>query len=256
MENGYSKLIDDILYAYDRCTPTRISSLRENQIFVFGTDKKGSQKYGAAGMAAKRFGAQVGVVDGPTGMCYALPTMGFTEDELSHAVVRFEQYVKEHTQYKFLVTAVGCGHAGFNVNRVANMFKGLLGVTNVMFPVQFLNVYKEECLNSHERPMTVSVETEEKQVETENELNNKAFLYYDKKVHNVIRYLVENEIPFIEEGGYALLDSNEKVIAEAELGIETEKIVLYPFNSQSAMTFKNFGYKIMTADEYLESKDL
>jgi hypothetical protein len=96
-------------------------------------------------LAAKRFGAQVGVVDGPTGMSYALPSMGFTEQDLAHAVERFEQYVRANMKYTYLVTAVGCGHAGFDVEKVANMFKGLLGLNNVMLPKPFLKVYRSEC---------------------------------------------------------------------------------------------------------------
>ncbi len=125
MEEAYCKLLNDILRGYDRCTPTKIVTLRNNQLFVFGTDCKGSQKHGAAGLAAKSFGAKVGVVDGPTGMCYALPTMGFTEQDLTNAVERFEQYVRTNMKYTYLVTAVGCGHARFDVTKVANMFKGL-----------------------------------------------------------------------------------------------------------------------------------
>ena len=75
--------ISTILSTYDRRTPNHIFALRPNQIFVFGTDTKGSQKFGAAGIAAKKFGAQIGVVDGPTGNCYALPTRGFTISDLN-----------------------------------------------------------------------------------------------------------------------------------------------------------------------------
>jgi hypothetical protein len=140
--------LNESLQSYDRLTPNHIYNLRPNQIFVFGTDKWGTQKYGAAGLASKRFGAQVGISEGPTGMCYALPTKGFSETELSLAVERFEQYVKSNTQYTFLVTAIGCGHAGFDIENVANMFKGMISFANVMLPPQFINVYREECLKS------------------------------------------------------------------------------------------------------------
>jgi hypothetical protein len=51
-----------------------------------------------------------------------------------------------------------------------------------------------------------------------------------------------------------LLDEDSNILAEAELGIESEKIVFSPFNSQSAMAFINNGYTISTVEEYLNSK--
>ena len=63
MEDSYYKLLNDVLLGYKRNTPAKITTLRNNQIFVFGTDTNGSQKHGAAGLAAKCFGAKVGAVD-------------------------------------------------------------------------------------------------------------------------------------------------------------------------------------------------
>ena len=249
MEEAYYKLLNDILRGYNRCTPTGIISLRNNQIFVFGTDRNGSQKHGAAGLAAKCFGAKVGVVDGPTGMCYALPTMGFTEHNLAHAVERFEQYVRTNMKYTYLVTAVGCGHAGFNVTKVANMFKGLLGLSNVMLPEQFLKVYRSECHQYFERCAHNTIKSEDNK-----DPNEKVFEYYSDNVHEIIRYLLDRNIPFNRDGGFTLVDDEGNVLAEAELGIESEKIVFYPFNSQSEIVFKNKGYKICTSEEYLNSK--
>ena len=44
MKTAYYNLLHDVLRGYDRCTPSKIVSLRNNQIFVFGTNKYGSQK--------------------------------------------------------------------------------------------------------------------------------------------------------------------------------------------------------------------
>lgn len=247
MEEAYYKLLNDVLNGYNRCTPSNILSLRNNQIFVFGTDINGSQKHGAAGIAARRFGAEVGVVDGPTGMCYAIPTMGFAEDVLSNAVVRLEHYIRTNMQYTYLITAVGCGHAGFDVIKVANMFKGLLGLNNVMLPEQFLKVYRAECHQYYSNNATQDKE----QHKLDEDHNADIFEYYNESVHEVIRYLIEKDIPFNKDGGFSLVDGDGCVIAEAELGIESEKVVFYPFNSQSEMTFKNSGYKSYTPDEYL-----
>lgn len=250
MEEAYYKLLNDILRGYDRSTPTRIVSLRNNQIFVFGTDKSGSQKNGAAGLAAKSFGAKVGVVNGPTGMCYALPTKGFSFDELAHAVEQFEEYVRNNIKYTFLVTAVGCGHAGFNVKDVASLFVGLIGLRNVMLPDAFLKVYREQC-REYFKVQTTKINNDNMggQISIEQILE-----YYDKTVHEVVKYLFANDIDFNQDGGFSLTDIEGNVIAEAELGIESEKVVFAPFDNQSAGVFQNHGYKIMTPDYYLNSK--
>ena len=146
MEAAYYKLLYDVLKGYDRCTPSKIVSLRNNQIFVFGTNKYGSQKHGAAGLAAKSFGAQVGITNGLTGMCYALPTMGFDIHILGKAILQFEQFARNNRDKTFLVTPIGCGHAGFKVEDIAPYFRGCVALGNVMLPEQFLSFFRKECI--------------------------------------------------------------------------------------------------------------
>ena len=252
MEEEYYKLLSDTLLGYDRTTPAKIIRLRNNQIFVFGTNKHGSQKYGAAGLAAKSFGAKVGVVDGPTGMCYALPTLGFSIEELAKAVHRFEEYVRANLGYTYLVTPIGCGHAGFDVNKVAAMFKGLLGLRNVMLPEPFLKVYRKECRNYYS---SLSLLEEKSQESNRNDEIEEVLQYFDQDVHDVVRYLIAHNIPFNREGGFTLQDSNGCVLAEAELGLEEEKIVFLPFSDQCEKVFRNYGYSIFTQEEYLKKEE-
>ena len=245
METAYYNLLYDVLKGYDRCTPSKIVSLRNNQIFVFGTNKYGSQKHGAAGLAAKSFGAQVGITNGLTGMCYALPTMGFDIHILGKAILQFEQFARNNRDKTFLVTPIGCGHAGFKEEQVAPYFKGCIALNNVMLPEQFIRFFRLECIDKLGLRNTAS-----DQKEPENDI----FSLYDDSVHHVIEYLQLHSIPFSPYGGYTLLDSDGNVIAEAELGIESEKVVFNPFNSQSEIAFKNNGYKIYSPEEYLNSK--
>lgn len=245
MEAAYYKLLYDVLKGYDRCTPSKIVSLRNNQIFVFGTNKYGSQKHGAAGLAAKSFGAQIGITNGLTGMCYALPTMGFDIHILGKAILQFEQFARNNRDKTFLVTPIGCGHAGFKEEQVAPYFKGCIALNNVMLPEQFIRFFRLECIDKLGLRNAAS-----DQKEPENDI----FSLYDNSVHHVIEYLQLHSIPFSPDGGYTLLDSDGNVIAEAELGIESEKVVFNPFNSQSEIAFKNNGYKICSPEEYLNSK--
>lgn len=245
MTEAYYKLLYDVLRTYNRSTPSKVLRLRNEQVFVFGTDSRGSQRYGAAGLAAKQFGAQIGVKNGRTGNSYALPTMDCALEELGAAILEFEQYARENKGLTFLVTPIGCGHAGFNVDQVAPYFRGCIALNNVMLPDLFLSFFRMECIDKLGLRNNLSSPKEEV---------FDIYSLYDESVHPVLNYLQEHSIPFSPDGGFSLLDDQENVLAEAELGIESEKIVLYPFNSQSKIAFENHGYKIYTAEEYLNAK--
>ena len=56
-------------------TPNYITHLSSCEVFVFGSNLAGHHHGGAARMAHEQFGAEWGVGVGPTGQCYAIPTM-------------------------------------------------------------------------------------------------------------------------------------------------------------------------------------
>ena len=58
-----------------RYTPERISELKDNEIFVFGSNLAGAHGGGAAWLAFKQFGAVWGEGVGMYGQTYAIPTM-------------------------------------------------------------------------------------------------------------------------------------------------------------------------------------
>lgn len=131
---GNTTIIDGRHVASDR-----IASLGENEIFVFGSNIQGSHGGGAAWYAHKNFGAEWGVGEGLTGRTYALPTMeGPTS--LKHAVDNFVACAKQHPELTFLVTAVGCGIAGYTPNEVAPLFKEATSLENVFLPQVFWEV--------------------------------------------------------------------------------------------------------------------
>ena len=121
-----------------RVASDRIAELGENEIFVFGSNIQGSHGGGAAWFAYKNLGAEWGVGEGLTGRCYALPTME-GEASLKKAVDHFISCAKEHPELTFLVTAVGCGIAGYTPNEVAPLFKEALALENVYLPEVFIN---------------------------------------------------------------------------------------------------------------------
>ena len=107
-----------------------------NEIFVFGSNMHGMHGGGAARLASHRFGAEWGVGEGLTGRCYALPTME-GKVSLGHAVEHFTACAHDNSSLIFLVTAVGCGIAGYTPAEVAPLFKDAALLENVYLPQSF-----------------------------------------------------------------------------------------------------------------------
>ena len=124
-----------------RVASDRIATLGENEIFVFGSNIQGSHGGGAAWYAYKQFGAEWGVGEGLTGRTYALPTME-GKASLKKAVDHFIACAKEHPELTFLVTAVGCGIAGYTPNEVAPLFREATSLENVYLPQVFIDSMK------------------------------------------------------------------------------------------------------------------
>lgn len=125
-----------------RIAQDNIQSLKENEVFVFGSNIKGHHGGGAAYFAYRTFGAVWGVGEGLTGHCYALPTMeGATS--FRRAVATFIDCAKQHPNLIFLVTAVGCGIAGYTSDEVAPMFRDAVNVPNVYLPKCFWDIIEE-----------------------------------------------------------------------------------------------------------------
>lgn len=108
-------------------TPAHVSKLGEFDIFVFGSNLAGYHGAGAAYQARMKFGAQPGVGEGYTGRCYAIPTKdGKLEPlPLGSIFMRVRKFIEEsqknpHLQH--LVTAIGCGYAGYTPIEIAPAF--------------------------------------------------------------------------------------------------------------------------------------
>lgn len=120
-------------YYSKRVTPDWINHLEENEVFVFGSNPQGTHAGGAAAYAVEHFGAIVGQGEGPQGQSYAIPTTsGF--GLFLEAVERFIDYAKAHPDTRFLVTRLGMGNAGLNINEVAHVFSLAIQVENISLP--------------------------------------------------------------------------------------------------------------------------
>lgn len=122
-----------------RITPEWITSLKENEIFVFGCRNSGRHFDDASCFALEHFGAIMGQREGRQGQSYAIPTIGGTIDkkELQDSVARFTKYAAVHPELTFLVTPVGCGGGGWRPWMVAPMFRNASKLENVYLPQEF-----------------------------------------------------------------------------------------------------------------------
>ena len=119
-------------------TPERITELKPNEIFVFGSNLAGSHGGGAARLAYNRFGAIWGQGVGLQGQSYAIPTMQGGVETIRPFVDKFIDFAKQHTEYKFLVTRIGCGIAGFKDEEIAPLFKNTIDIENIILPREFV----------------------------------------------------------------------------------------------------------------------
>lgn len=120
-------------------SPDRIEKLSRCEIFVFGSNLDGQHFGGAARTAYEKFGAVWGVGEGPTGRCYAIPTMHGGLEDIRPYIDKFIEYAKQHPNNRFLLTRIGCGIAGFKDIDMAQMFVKALDVPNIAIPRKWLS---------------------------------------------------------------------------------------------------------------------
>jgi hypothetical protein len=121
-----------------RITPEVITSLDDDEIFVFGSNLAGNHAGGAARTALK-WGAIMGKGTGLQGKTYAIPTMFKTIEEIEPYVKTFIEYAKRHQEKQFLVTEIGCGIAEFIPEQIAPSFTSAFieDIKNIRLPEKF-----------------------------------------------------------------------------------------------------------------------
>jgi hypothetical protein len=128
-------------------TPERITNLKPNEIFVFGSNLAGLHGGGAAWIAYQRFGAIMGQGVGLQGQSYAIPTMQGGVETIKPYVDEFIEFAKQHPEYKFLVTKIGCGIAGFRVDEIAPLFYHAIDCENIILPKEFDDIV--QAIHNH-----------------------------------------------------------------------------------------------------------
>lgn len=127
-------------------SPSHISSLGVNEIFVFGSNRAGYHGKGAALQALRCFGAVKRQGEGLMGRSYGIPTKDenlrtLSLSEISVHVAKFLDCARSRPEMKFLVTKIGCGLAGYAPCNVAPLFFRHGPIPeNVLLPESFLEI--------------------------------------------------------------------------------------------------------------------
>ncbi|MDE6247622.1 MAG: hypothetical protein K2M41_07260 [Muribaculaceae bacterium] len=124
-------------------TPENITSLGEDEVFVFGSNLEGRHIGGAARVAREKFGAVMGQGVGMQGQSYAIPTMQGGVETIKPYVDEFIDLAREWDQTTFYVTRIGCGIAGFKDEEIAPLFAEALPLYNVRLPESFVRIIEE-----------------------------------------------------------------------------------------------------------------
>jgi hypothetical protein len=119
-------------------TPERITELKADEVFVFGSNLAGMHGAGAAYVAFQKFGAVMGCGVGLRGQSYAIPTMQGGVETIKPYVDEFIEFAKGHPEFFFYVTRLGCGIAGFRDREIAPLFSAAREVENICLPKSFM----------------------------------------------------------------------------------------------------------------------
>jgi hypothetical protein len=128
-------------------TPEIITSLKEKEIFVYGSNQFAIHGAGSAKAAVDKFGAIY--KDVPMGLCgqsYGIITKSFTDTPVSIEFITFQvqtlyYFALLRQDLTFYITKIGTALAGFSIDEIANIFKTCMPFKpkNIILPIEFTN---------------------------------------------------------------------------------------------------------------------
>ncbi len=119
-----------------------ITKLKDDQVFVFGSNANGHHAGGAARQALEKFGARWGQAKGLQGQSYGIVTLDENMRKVSLHYIRLQlvqlaEFAANNPEKEFLLTAIGCGIAGFDVREIRAEVLDIWWPDNVVLPEEF-----------------------------------------------------------------------------------------------------------------------
>lgn len=147
-------------------TPENITSLKPNEVFVFGSNTEGRHGAGAAKTAVDKFGAKYGQPRGIQGQSYGIVTKdlqkgtkSIPKDDILKEVNNLMKFAKANPDKKFYVTKLGTELAGYSISEIKKIFEEVNSGTfmqgipeNVILPKEF-EVRDSKSMSSKEGEM-------------------------------------------------------------------------------------------------------
>lgn len=132
-------------------TPENITFLKENEIFVFGSNTEGRHGKGAALVAKNKFGAKQGQSKGLQGQSYAIITKDLSKgeksislDEIGEQFADLFEYANNTPKKKFYVTKLGSALAGYTIEEIKTQIQQVNDVNagnfigdNIVLPIEY-----------------------------------------------------------------------------------------------------------------------
>lgn len=130
-----------------------IEKLKENQIFVFGSNKEGRHGKGSALTARQKFGAKYGQPSGLQGQSWGMITTDLTvyyrpsypKYKVIEEIGKLYEFASENPELEFLVAYTGLENknlSGFTNQEFADMFSQFTIPSNIIFEEQFSTLLK------------------------------------------------------------------------------------------------------------------
>ena len=134
----------------NRITPEDITlkDIEEADIFVFGSNESGIHGAGAAYFALS-LGAEFGQGFGLMGNTFGIPTKDWNIQQLPLSTIifyvhRFIEFAIVNKDFRFYVTKIGCGLAGYIPEQIAPMFKTASNINNIYLPSEFWDIINKQ----------------------------------------------------------------------------------------------------------------
>lgn len=129
-----------------------ITELKDNEIFVFGSNTEGRHGAGAARLALMRFGAHYGNAMGLQGQSYAIITKNLTKEKhpsvskgfIIEQISEFYTYANENEDKLFYIAYHGKKKNlnGYTPKEMAEMFSAFRIPDNVVFEENFSHLLR------------------------------------------------------------------------------------------------------------------
>ena len=241
-------------------TPDKIDSLKDDEIFVFGSNLDGIHKGGAARAAHFRFGAIMGQGVGLQGQSYAIPTMQGGVDTIKPYVDEFIDFAMHHDELFFYVTRIGCGIAGFKDEDIAPLFAKAAVLDNVCLPRSFAEVIRNKLPQEVKTIIYGQMRT---LVDLLKALNNKEPIKNADDAENRLHELVERNVRYGDDYAFmavrtiwCLINKYEHEHKEVDLAMLERD--LYEFHKgndgflEDSITHIFFNYSVSKLIKYIQ----